>query len=65
MEDIFEQHNYGRRYIEANYKEALNSLETQGKIKGSPAFTERRMQKGKRTCAGKTTFTFPKPKSRN
>lgn len=59
MERVYDTHNYGRRYVESNYKDALTSLETKGKIRGNPSFEKRPMRLGKRTCAPATTFTFP------
>ena len=59
MEKVHDTHNYGRRYVESNYKDALTSLETKGKIRGNPSFEKRPMRLGKRTCAPVTIFTFP------
>jgi hypothetical protein len=59
MIEVFERHNYGRRYIKKNYKDALTRLEAAGKIKGEPAYTKRRKIKGEITCADDTKFTFP------
>lgn len=60
MDEIYEAHNYGRRYIEKNYKDVLTTLELEGRIVGAPPHHTRRKQHGKTTCAGRTRFTFPK-----
>jgi three-Cys-motif partner protein len=57
FEDLFEEHNVGRRYLRKNYKEVLKQMEAEGSIK-----TERASGKPKRK---KNTFpddlivTFP------
>jgi three-Cys-motif partner protein len=60
--DIVEQHNYGRPYIDKNYKDALTKMEVQGKIIGKPAHMMRPKRKGEITCADDTYFTFPPKK---
>src|SRR5262245_9167551 len=59
---IYEAHNYGRRYIDKNYKAVLTKMEVAGKIKGDPSHEERRKIKGETTCADDVEFTFPKRK---
>ncbi len=59
MAQIYDRHNYGRRYIEKNYKDVLTQLEIAGKITGDPPHDKRRKIKGKPTCADATEFTFP------
>lgn len=59
MRTIYENHNVGLPYVEANYKEVLTDLEIAGKITGDPPHTKRRKRNGKTTCADKTVFTFP------
>jgi three-Cys-motif partner protein len=63
MIEVFERHNYGRRYIKKNYKDALTRMEVAGKITGNPPSTKRKKIKGEITCADETKFTFP-PKER-
>jgi three-Cys-motif partner protein len=58
MEEIYEAHNYGRRYIEKNYKEVLSMMEAKGRIKAKPPMGERR----KNTFAGHVKVTFPAEK---
>lgn len=36
MKEVYEQHHVGKQYIAKNYKDALSSLEAQGKIIASP-----------------------------
>ena len=59
MIEVFDRHNYGRRYIKKNYKDILTRMECAGKIKGVPPHTNRRKIKGEITCADETLFTFP------
>lgn len=60
MGDIYEHHNIGRRYIKSNYKEALISLERQGKITAQPPSNQRVQRKGIPTFADDVIVTFPK-----
>lgn len=60
MKEIFERHNVGRRFISPNYKQALLSLEQQGKITTIPPADQRRQRKGIRTFADDVIVTFPK-----
>ena len=57
--EIYERHNYGRRYIKKNYKNVLTQMEVSGKITGLPPHTTRPKRKGETTCADETFFTFP------
>lgn len=58
MVDIYEAHNYGRRYIDKNYKDVLTKMELAGKIKATPSHADRR----KNTFADHVKVTFPKKK---
>ncbi len=60
MDEIYEKHNYGRRYIESNYKSVLTKMEQAGKIKADPSHDKRPKRKGEITCAGHVKFMFPK-----
>lgn len=60
MDEIYERHNYGRRYIDKNYKNVLTQLEVAVKIKGDPSYNERPKRKGEITCGPNTEFTFPR-----
>ncbi len=64
MDAIYEDHNYGRRYIDKNYKDVLTKLEKAGKIKGNPSHDKRRKIKGETTCADHVEFAFPKRKTK-
>jgi three-Cys-motif partner protein len=59
MGRIYEQHNYGRPYIDKNYKAVLTKMEVAGTLTGNPPHDKRRKVKGVTTCADKTEFTFP------
>lgn len=37
MEDIYQEHNVGRRYIKKNYKQVLLELEVAGRIQANPS----------------------------
>lgn len=56
MEQIYERHNLGQPYIESNYKVALKSLETKGKIIADPPAERRR----RGTFGSDVLVTFPK-----
>jgi three-Cys-motif partner protein len=59
VEDIYQQHNYGRRYIRKNYKEVLSKMEIAGKITAEPPREKRRKVKGEVTFADHVKVTFP------
>jgi len=59
MEEIYNQHHVGKRYISKNYKEALRKLEQQGKIIVHPPASERRKYKGEITFGEEVRVTFP------
>lgn len=59
MEEIYNQHNVGKRYISKNYKAALRKLEQQGKIIVDPPASTRKKSKGEITFADKVRVTFP------
>jgi three-Cys-motif partner protein len=65
MEQIFEEHNIGRRYISENYKEVLRQLEAEGKIVCSPPAEKRLRRKGKVTFADSVMVTFPLMRNSN
>jgi three-Cys-motif partner protein len=58
VQAIFDQHNYGTRYVFQNYQEALKLLEQRGQIIGDPPI-ENRTKAGVVTCAKTVRFTFP------
>lgn len=59
MQEIYEEHNVGRPYIEKNYKDVLRKLESEGKIMTDPPAVARRTRKGERTFAADVWVTFP------
>ncbi|MCE9525680.1 MAG: three-Cys-motif partner protein TcmP [Planctomycetales bacterium] len=58
LEQIYQQHNYGRRYIRKNYKEVLSKMEIAGKIVADPPKEKRRKLKGEVTFADHVKVTF-------
>lgn len=58
MKEVFERHNYGRRYISKNYKDVLLKMEIDGKIAAEPPHTDR----PKGTFSDKVIVSFPGPK---
>lgn len=60
MKEIFERHNVGKRFISPNYKQALISLEKQGKIVTDPPSDKRPPRKGIPTFGDNVKVTFPK-----
>ena len=65
MKEIFERHNIGRRFVSPNYKQALISLERQGKIVTKPPASQRRQRKGIPTFADDVIVTFPEKAEKN
>ena len=63
MVDVYNNHHIGRRFIKANYKDALNDLEEAGKITVVPPAHKRQVRDGKRTMADTVKVTFPRPEA--
>ncbi len=61
MQQVFELHNLGRRFIKKNYKSVLSEMEAEGLVKADPAQTARR----KGTFADSVKVTFPPKKGKN
>ena len=59
MQQIFDRHNVGTRYVSGNYKEILAKLESEGKIQTEPPANKRPKRKGKVTFADRVKVTFP------
>jgi three-Cys-motif partner protein len=59
MQQIYESHSVGKRYIKKNYKDVLRNMETSNKIIVSPTSDKRRMRKGIVTFADEVMVTFP------
>jgi len=59
MKEVFERHHVGTRYVERNYKAALNQLEVAGKIVADPPTEKRPMRKGERTFGPNVIVMFP------
>jgi hypothetical protein len=55
MREVFEQHQVGRPFVSANYKETLKQMESKGTIQCVPDAATRR----KNTFADDVRITFP------
>ena len=55
MREVYQEHNVGRRYIKANYKDVLTKLEEAGRISADPPAEGRR----KHTFPDRVKVTFP------
>jgi three-Cys-motif partner protein len=64
MNDVFEAHNYGHRFVESNYKDVLRALEEEGAIKCNKPAEERPVRNGVVTFAGHTQVTFPRKRAK-
>lgn len=62
MKEVFERDHVGKRYVERNYKAALNQLEAAGKISASPPAIKRPMRNGERTFGPNVSVAFPQVK---
>jgi three-Cys-motif partner protein len=60
MIEVFDDHNYGRPFIEANYKDAMRTLEQEGKVKCDPPSDKRIKRLGTVTFANSVRVSFPK-----
>jgi three-Cys-motif partner protein len=58
MEQVYQEHNVGRRYVKSNYKEALRNLEASGKIIANPPAQQRPKRKGEVTFADRVIVRF-------
>jgi three-Cys-motif partner protein len=58
MQEIYQQHNVGTPFIEADYKQVLVELEAEGKISTTPAASKRPKRNGKPTFADKVMVSF-------
>jgi three-Cys-motif partner protein len=63
MVEVYDKHNVGRRYTDANYKEVLRKMEKDDKITADPPHTARPKRKGEVTFADGVMVTFP-PKAK-
>jgi three-Cys-motif partner protein len=59
MRQIYEEHSNGKRYVEANYKEALRRLEADDRVKTDPPASKRKKLKGVVTFANHVVVEFP------
>jgi three-Cys-motif partner protein len=59
LEEIYQSHNYGRRYVRRNYKDVLAQMETSGKISADPPRSQRRKRLGEVTFPDRVKVTFP------
>ncbi|MBN3950149.1 MAG: three-Cys-motif partner protein TcmP [Nostoc sp. NMS7] len=58
MQDIYNQHHVGRRYISKNYKDALKNLEAKSKVIADPPANKRKKNKGELTFGDLVKVTF-------
>lgn len=59
MKQAFETHHVGTRYVERNYKSALNQLESEDKIVTDPPAAKRPKRYGERTFGPNVKIIFP------
>ena len=57
--EVFDSHNYGRRFIKRNYKSKLTNMELEGLVTCDPPANKRRPRNGQPTFADHTSITFP------
>jgi hypothetical protein len=62
MKEVFERH-VGKRYVERNYKAALNKLEIGGKIVADPPAAKRPKRTGERTFGPNVQVSFRERKT--
>jgi hypothetical protein len=62
MNDVYEQHHVGHRFIKANYKDALRKLEEKGRLSADPPADKRKKLKGVPTFADGVKVSFPRVK---
>ena len=55
VDQIYESHSVGKRFIRKNYKDVLLEMEDAGRIEAYPSSEERRKQ----TMADRVRITFP------
>jgi len=60
MNQLYLEHNVGKKYISRNYKTVLLKLEQRGKITANPPYTQRRKIKGEFTFGDDVLINFPK-----
>ncbi len=59
MRQVYEEHTVGTPYTSRNYKDALRSLESSGRILADPPANRRRRRLGDVTFADNVVVTFP------
>jgi three-Cys-motif partner protein len=61
MREVYEEHNVGRPFVEANYKQALMALEAAGRVRADPPAIATPPQKSRRkgTFGPDVKVTFP------
>ncbi|HOG46964.1 MAG TPA: three-Cys-motif partner protein TcmP [Anaerolineae bacterium] len=59
MADVYNKHHVGKRYVKANYKDALLKLEEEGRIRADPPAEQRQKRGAKTTFADDVRVTFP------
>lgn len=58
MQEIYERHNVGRQFIEANYKRALLGMELGGRINATPPMDKRPKRNGEPTFGPRVRVRF-------
>ncbi|MEA3402317.1 MAG: three-Cys-motif partner protein TcmP [Armatimonadota bacterium] len=61
MEEVFDQHHVGTRFIKRNYKSVLRQMEEDGLIRANPPTDKRPKRHGKPTFADHVSVTFIAP----
>lgn len=61
FQQLFDEHNVGKRYVRQNYRDVLLRLEERGRIVVRPPATERPARLGKLTMPLDIVIAFPKP----
>ncbi len=59
MNEIYQRHSVGRRFVERNYKDVLRKLEKEGRIETQPPAGKRRVVKGEVSFGPDVMVTFP------
>lgn len=63
MKEVYERHNVGRPFIEANYKKVLAAMELADKIRAVPPANKRPKRKGEATFGDQVLVKFPRRRS--
>lgn len=58
MQQIYEQHSVGKRFVKKNYKDALLNIELKGQIFCNPPANKRKLYRGKPSFGDNVVVTF-------